>query len=344
MNRSVVFKKVMRELERLKREQVVVPIRADERGYLDRECPADRCKFIFKVLIDDWTTQLKNAAAHCPRCGHAGPEDQWWTTDQLRRARAEVGKVVRARIGNALHDDARAFNAAAPQGLVRISMNVSGPKHSTTATLPVEAVNVLEQTFVCETCGAGYAVIGSAFFCPCCGHNSVERMFDGALAKVRTKIAGLDVVRAALGASLGADEADTFCVSTVENAVQDCVVAFQHLAERLYVTPVGAKPPRRNVFQSVDEGSALWRAALGKGYDDWLSPDEYQRLNVLFQRRHLLAHREGLVDDKYRQNSGDTSCRIGQRIVVLPGDVTEMARLVEKLGTALRAASLPTRP
>ncbi|MBK8170725.1 MAG: hypothetical protein IPK60_10350 [Sandaracinaceae bacterium] len=340
----MVFKKVMRELERLKREQVAVPIRADERGYLDRECPAEACKFIFKVLIEDWTTRLKNASAHCPRCGHTAPDDHWWTTDQLKRARAEVGKVVRARIGNALQEDARAFNTTAPRSLISISMNVSGRKHSTTAALPVEAVNVLEQTLVCEKCGAGFAVLGSAFFCPCCGHNSVERMFDGALAKVRAKIDGLEVVRGALAATLGADEADTFCASTVENGLQDCVVAFQHLAERLYVSPAGAKPPRRNVFQSLDEGSELWRSAVGKGYDDWLSAKEYRRLDVLFQRRHLLAHREGLVDDKYVKNSGDVTYRPGQRIVVLPADVTEMVGLVEKLGTAIRAASTPTKP
>jgi hypothetical protein len=203
---------------------------------------------------------------------------------------------------------------------------------------------VLEQALVCDACGAGYAVLGPAFFCPCCGHNSVEKMFDAALAKVRTKIEGIEVVREALRAPVGADGAETFCRSTIEGGLQDCVVAFQHLAERLYRPPAGSKAAAPNVFQRLDEGSQLWKSAVGKGYDDWLAAAELADLKVLFQRRHLLAHREGLVDDKYLQKSGDSTYRVGQRIVVSVADVLRMVELIEKLGVALRLAVPPPKP
>jgi hypothetical protein len=137
---------------------------------------------------------------------------------------------------------------------------------------------------------------------------------------------------------LGSDAAEVFCRSTVEGGLQDCVVAFQYFAERLYSSCPGITPPRQNSFQRLDEGSKMWEAALGHGYEDWLDAAELAELNTLFQRRHLLAHRDGIVDDKYAQRSGDSTYRVGQRIVVAVSDVVRMTALVAKLGGALRAA------
>lgn len=348
MGGTTLFENVIRELERLEQEKLSIPIEADERGYVDRECPANGCKFVFKVLELDWKDRFRDEAVFCPQCGHSEPADHWWTTRQVQEAQEQATTVLEARIANALHHDAREFNARAPKGFISMSMTVSGNGHALEAIVPIAAAAVLEQELSCGRCSAHYAVVGSAFFCPCCGHNSVEQMFDGALAKVRTKVGGIGVVREALRASLGADEAETFCRSIIEGGLQDCVVAFQHLAERLYVPPVGAKPPGQNVFQRLDEGSKLWKAAVGTGYEDWLTAAELDALKLLFQQRHLFAHREGLVDDKYVLKSGDTRYRTGQRLVVAPADVLRMVTLVEKLGTGLRTAvrpvSTPTAP
>lgn len=334
-----MFENIIRELEAMDRgETVSVPIQADERGYIDKECPSTECLFQFKVLEEDWNAKFRKQAVFCPRCAHEAPAKSWFTTEQVRRAHEQITAMVRGRIDSALAADAREFNASQPLGgLLRISMIVSGtyPEH---VIVPIAAAAVLEQALACAKCGAGYAVLGPAFFCPCCGDNSVEQMFDAAVAKVRTKVEGIEVVRDALRASLGADRAEAFCRSTIEGALQDCVVAFQHLAERLYVPPAGSKPPGQNAFQRLDDGSDLWRAAVGKGYDAWLTPAELDDLKLFFQRRHLLAHREGLVDVRYVQKSGDNTYRVGQRIVVAVADVLRMVELIEKLGGALREA------
>lgn len=340
-----MFKNIIRELEELGRGGTVsVPIEADERGYIDKECPAPKCLFVFKVLETDWRDKFRDEAVYCPQCGHEAPAKSWFTTEQIERGKEQALATVHARVDRALVDDAREFNATAPRGFISMSMKVSGATHAHHTIVPIAAAAVLEQMLVCDACGAGYAVLGPAFFCPCCGHNSVEKVFDGALAKVRTKIEGIEVVREALRATLGADEAETFCRSTIEGGLQDCVVAFQHLAERLYVLPAGATPPSQNTFQRLDDGSERWRAATGKGYDAWLSAAELEELSILFQRRHILAHRDGLVDEKYVQKSGDTTYKVGQRIVVGRDDVLRLVLLVEKLGRALRAAAKSAAP
>jgi hypothetical protein len=82
----------------------------------------------------------------------------------------------------------------------------------------------------------------------------------------------------------------------------------------------------------------MWEAAIGAGYSDWLTASELTELGVLFQKRHLPAHREGLVDEKYVRKSGDATYRVRQRIVVAPEDAMRMVTITEKLGTSLRAA------
>jgi hypothetical protein len=340
----MVFKNLLTELERLDREKISIPIQADERGYLDRECPADVCKLAFKVSIDDWERLFRDEEVFCPFCGHSAPSNHWWTTDQVEQSHAQARALVSASISNAIHRDARAFNATAPRGFIGISMKASGSGSRSTVIVPIAAADVLEQELACAKCNARYAVLGPAFFCPCCGDNSVERMFDAALAKVRTKIESIETVREAVRAALDADRAEALCRSTIEGGLQDCVVAFQHLAERLYVAPAGSKPPPTNVFQRLDEGSQLWKTSVGKGYEDWLTAAELADLKLLFQRRHLLAHREGLVDDKYVQKSGDSTYRAGQRIVVSVADVLRLVELVQKLGAELRSVARTTPP
>ena len=41
--------------------------------------------------------------------------------------------------------------------------------------------------------------------------------------------------------------------------------------------------------------------------DEWLSVDELKDMNLLFQRRHLIEHNNGMVDQKYIDKSGDNS-------------------------------------
>lgn len=73
---------------------------------------------------------------------------------------------------------------------------------------------------------------------------------------------------------------------------------------------------------------------------DFASLDQLARA---FQHRHLLAHRQGLVDDEYIAKSGDTRYRPGQRIVLPAEAVTEAVALVETLVAGLRADAARAR-
>jgi hypothetical protein len=71
--------------------------------------------------------------------------------------------------------------------------------------------------------------------------------------------------------------------------------------------------------------------AIDKTYSDWVTSSELHDLRVFFQKRRLLAHTEGIVDSKYVEDSGDSSYKAGQRIVVKGDDVIHCLEIVKKI-------------
>lgn len=90
------------------------------------------------------------------------------------------------------------------------------------------------------------------------------------------------------------------------------------------------------VFPGLHDGSRLWKQACGKGYEDWLTPSEMGELKLLFQKRHLLAHNEGMVDEKYIARSGDNTYKIGQRIVIKDSDIRNFVNLITKIAKEIK--------
>ena len=124
--------------------------------------------------------------------------------------------------------------------------------------------------------------------------------------------------------------------SIIEYGLQSTVTAFQRYAEALYARVEPEKTPRPNVFQNIPRGSDLWASATGKCYSDYLTPAEMATLKRAFQQRHLLAHTQGIVDQNYVDLSGDSSHKIGERLVIDEDAVLRFLEVVEKLAENLR--------
>jgi hypothetical protein len=126
-----------------------------------------------------------------------------------------------------------------------------------------------------------------------------------------------------------------------EDSLQRIVTAFQRSAEALFAKQPNPPKARRNVFQNLDDGSALWQIAFGTGYGAHLGDRQLVTLKRYFQQRHLLTHREGLVDADYITKTGDQTYREGQRLVIREAAVRECLELVEKLATGLADDARP---
>lgn len=327
-----MFEDLIKQLQGLNGRSISIPIEADEKGYIDKQCPSEQCEFLFKVNEEDWSNLFKDEAVWCPMCRHEAPADQWFTIEQVEHAKSEALTVVKGEINNALRTSAQKFNRSQPRNsFISMSMEVKGGTQRT-YTLPAKAADVMQLEIECDDCAARFAVIGSAYFCPACGTDSVVRTYHDSLRKIRAKKDSEETVRQALTDTVGRDEAELTCRSLRETCLSDGVTAFQKYCEGLY-EPFGKAS--FNVFQRIDEGSELWRSAVGHGYESWLTAQELSSLKVLYQKRHILAHNEGIIDQRYIEKSGDSKYKLGQRLVVSKGDIEMLVSLLEKLGRRL---------
>lgn len=336
-----MFENLLRELRSLDGRQVSVPIDCDENRYVDKECPATNCEFQFKVKDDDWTKICRDDAVWCPMCGHSAPAKSWFTKAQVAHAKRQTRNFIESKIDGAMRADAKAFNSRQPKNsLISMSMKVGGAPHYSSYMIPAAASEEMQLEIACEKCACRFAVIGSAYFCPSCGHNSVDRVFDDSLRKIRAKKDNIELVRNAIAGIGKKDEAELTCRSMIESCLWDGVTAFQKCCEGLYESSNPAVDAPMNAFQRLSQGSDLWKARVGVAYSDILSVPEQARLKLLFQKRHILAHNDGIVDQRYINESGDTSYKVGQRIAVTAVDVDDMVAGISKLITEIRKSVL----
>jgi hypothetical protein len=334
-----MFDELRRTLRKYQRGiKVPVKIPLDDEGHFDRECPSAECLAAFKIHFDDWKQKVRDEAVFCPVCRHEAPSNAWNTSRQVRHYQ-QVGKAhLHRAIGSALEADSRQFNASQPRGGF-IQMSLSYSPGSTPFIIPLEAAEALRQRFECEACRCRYSSVGAAFFCPACGHNSAVTTFATAVKTVRRSVEHLDHICEAVRAAADEDAAADTSRQLLENGLVKLVASFQRYAEATFhkLPTAAAHRVRRNLFQNLAESTALWRAASGKGYEDFLSPSECQELNVLFQQRHVLSHQDGIVDPEYLAKSGDTSYKVGQKLQIRAPAVRSLADLVEKLVAGLKS-------
>ncbi len=270
-------------------------------------------------------------------CRHEAPSGNWATTRQVEQAKEQARKFITFQMGKAMRRDADGFNASQSRNsLIKMSMAVNG-FNNYFFNKPISAMEEMALKITCENCGARFAVIGSAFFCPCCGNNSAEQTIDASLNKVEVKLNNLDLIKKTLVEQITKDEAEIIVRSLLESCLGDCVVAFQRYCEEVFTRKFPRIILRQNTFQRLDDGSKIWVAAVGEGYSDWLDAREIDRFSIYFQQRHLFAHKEGIVDATYISKTSDTTYKEGQRIVVKESEAREFLSLIRKLVNSIRA-------
>ena len=332
------FENLKKEFKRLAGEHDVrVKVNLDDAGYLDQTCPHEPCRRGFKLKNDD--KDKVGSSIWCVYCGHKADTAEFLTAAQAEHFRATVTDHA-ARMVN------QAFRRAA-MATPRTSTTHGGKYSSVTITEtvtpppelrqpdrePPEAWAVMRVEASCDACGCRFAGIGGCFFCPACGHRSTDLTFTETLRGIRDGLAKQEQLEVAVGR----DESAYLMTKVAESGILFLVTAFESFAKDSFqkLAPT-APPPRRNVFQNLRDGSELWSKHGGRAFDSNLTADELQELSRYFQQRHVLAHKNGIVDDDYGANASDTTYEVGQRLAIKPEQVLRMADLVEKLVASLR--------
>lgn len=313
--------------------EIPITIHSDEKGYFDRECPNENCLYTFKINMQDWKEKVSDDEVHCPMCGHIDTADKWWTQEQLESMQEIAASYAMSMITKEL-DKAFGKLARSTRNNKFLKITYKPSKKITFQNNPIGQSEEWETDITCEKCGTRYSVIGSAYFCPCCGHNSAVSAFNESTDSIEKMLKSLPEMKQLLTESYGRDKAETMCRGLLESSLGDIVSAFQKFASCHYDKLTG-EISRVNDFQIVEKGSQLFKDAAGKGYEEWLSDKELHDMNMFFQRRHLIEHNNGMVDQKYVDKSGDNSYVIGQRLVVKESDAYALLAIIKKLAKGL---------
>jgi uncharacterized Zn finger protein (UPF0148 family) len=332
-----MFKKLLSEMKRLEQGvQFSITLPVDGEGYFDRQCSSEECGAQFKVLYEDWRDKVSDEQVFCPICRFETTSDAWNTPEQEEYIQAIALNHAQGIITSAMQEDARRFNRAQKPGFISLSLSVKPGRPQ--IEVPVGVADIMRQTFTCEACGCRYASIGLAYFCPSCGHNSVLITFEKTLDTVRQVMSKTSDMVRALETVVDKDTARDSVRNILEDSLLRLVGAFQYFAEYLYNQRPSAASikQRKNVFQNLTESSALWKKLTGKGYEDLLIKSDFADLERLFQKRHLIAHRNGIVDQEYITKSGDSTYAIGQRLVISETNVLRLADILATLSVELK--------
>jgi hypothetical protein len=74
-----------------------------------------------------------------------------------------------------------------------------------------------------------------------------------------------------------------------------------------------------------------------------LDPAEWMLAVRCFQKRHLLTHKVGVVDEAYIEATFDPDAVVGRKVSLVRSEIEDLCRVLERLGM-LVIASLPSDP
>lgn len=303
---------------------ISICIPPDEDGFTGRECPEPSCEGYFKI---EFGTGLKGEGlpCHCPYCGHTVGHDHFWTKAQIEYAKSSALR----KITDAVHKDLKNLDFDhKPRGGfgIGISMKV---KPGRPTPIHYYREKVLETEVVCTNCTLRYSVYGVFAFCPDCGQHNSMQILD----------ANLEVVAKMLDLAAGADKA--LAEKLIENAMEDCVSAFDGFGRelcRLRVSEAADSARAGRIsFQNLDGAKTNVINGFGHDISGHVTPDEWTLAVRNFQKRHLIAHRMGVVDESYVAKSGDVRAVVGRKVSVSAEDVRSTLVVVRKLAQGFSA-------
>jgi hypothetical protein len=192
----------------------------------------------------------------------------------------------------------------------------------------------LETAVVCDGCTLHYAIYGLFAFCPDCGtHNSLLILNKN-----------LDLVLKHVALSAIQDD-DALKRQLLENSLEDCVSAFDGFGRatcRVRASKSSNPVKAETVsFQNIENAADRLRDLFGVDLRSAVSSPDWIAIHHAFMKRHVLAHRSGVADDRYIAETGDTAAIAGHRIPLAADDVTLLVAQLRDLGRGV-IATLPT--
>jgi hypothetical protein len=155
--------------------------------------------------------------------------------------------------------------------------------------------------FSCAACGNHNDILGRYGYCSSCGTRNDVSMFE----------VDVDANRSALNGGGSATTALKEAVDAFDTVGRNYA---RQLLGQMPMTPARrAKWERANFAQLADVAADL-KSDFDIGVLLGIDAADCRWANLMFHRRHLFTHKGGIVDQKYLDESGDTTVQFGQLV------------------------------
>jgi hypothetical protein len=276
-------------------------IASDSQGKFGHNCP--QCKGYWRS--GPWPNL-------CPYCATMAPGCDFLSEAQLRYVRYYCEILIKALDFN--HD-----------GEVEIDMDAVADAVGKQDEKPAFYVSEESQQckFTCNACGEFNDILGRFGYCSSCGTRNDLADFEGQT---------VPIIRDRLNSN-----------NAPEDCVRDAVASFdsfmaqiaKQLVELVPMTKLRRKRLSKHRFYDLKEVCTTFKDWFDIDLCAGMKGDEYNLVVRMFYRRHVYEHSGGEVDQKYLDDSGDTTVRLKQHIHEsqhdahrLLGSLVKMARNV----------------
>ena len=303
-----------------------IPLPPSRSGYTGRECP--ECGKYFKIVFGTGLTEIEHC--YCPYCGFHAHHSHFHTESQIDYARSVVVNKVTGRLNSKLKRMAGNINRRSKHsyGLLNITMDVQ--TSPTRVRYPIESK--LETYVECSNCTLKYAVYGVYANCPDCGrHNAVQMLEDN--LKTSGKLLEL--------ADSSVDADDTLVGKLISKSLTDAVASFDGFGRAIFETyaskssfPSQAEKIR---FQNLAGARKNIQKHFSFDIAHGLTQVEWASAIRCFQKRHVLEHKSGVVDEEYKAKANDPQAIVGRKVNLSKDEVRRLIDAIRSLGAHIYA-------
>ena len=261
-----------------------------------------------------------------------GPHDKFHTQAQIEYAKTIALNHLTGELNRTLKALEFDHKPAGPFG-IGVSLKVEGLR-----SRPIHHYREkkLETDVISDQCTLVYAIYGAFAFCPDCGsHNSFTILSKN-----------LEIAEKLL--TLAAGQERDLAEHLVGDALENVVSAFDGFGREICrVVAARASNPTEAEdvrFQSLTGARARLQKLFGFDLAAFVSAHDWDFACRCFQKRHLLAHKMGVVDDDYLKLAKDPTAVAGRKIPIAPDEVKWLVGVVRDIGGKLRAQLLGNLP
>lgn len=296
---------------------VVAYVQSDNQGMWGRNCPA--CEKYFR------TNHVIGDISFCPYCAATAPSLTF------------ISKAQRTYIAACYDAFARAYLTHQST-----SLDVAEITDQTPAWHYSEEKQ--QHHFKCDTkeCGTDTDILGRFGFCPRCGRTNARRFFVEAMDRMLTRWEETNQK------VTGRSQREEVWEDLTVKSLSEFEALAKHLRRKLLcfrMTPSRRRQLEELNFQRPLQADDSLRQWFDIGVLQWngnaatparaLPQSDIPFITKMIQRRHILTHNGGVVDQEYLELSGDTQARLDERISVRSNEAKRFVEIVREMGLNL---------